>query len=370
MKFDFIIISDTLNVATDIQQLFHEMKKCTKPETRIIISHFNYFWLPILGLAEKLGLKNRQERNNWITNEDLYNFLTLEKYQIITHKTNLLVPFHIPYVSDLINRYFVHMPLINKFCFLNFIVARPLYETKKNKSVSIVVPARNEEKNIENTIKRLPKFGRHQEIIFIEGHSKDNTWFEIKRVQNKYKDVDIKAVKQTGLGKADAVRKGFKIAKGEILIILDADLTVSPKELPKFYNAITTGTGEYINGCRLVYPMEKGAMQFLNTVANHIFSIVFSWILGQKIKDTLCGTKVIARKDYDKIAKNRSYFGNFDPFGDFDLIFGAAKLNLKFIEVPVHYKSREYGQTNISRFRHGLLLLKMTLFSLSKIKFA
>jgi len=212
--------------------------------------------------------------------------------------------------------------------------------------------------------------GQYTEIIFIEGHSTDGTLEEIQRVCEKYsKQRNLRYFVQSGIGKGDAVRMGFSKASGDILMILDADLTVPPQDLIKFYNALATGKGEYINGSRLVYPMEKEAMRTLNIIGNKFFSIMFTWILGQRIKDTLCGTKALFKKHYQKIQQNRYYFGDFDPFGDFDLIFGSAKLNLKMVEIPIRYKARIYGTTNISRFKHGLLLLKMVLFSLNKLKF-
>jgi len=236
-------------------------------------------------------------------------------------------------------------------------------------SVTVVIPARNEAGNIENAIKRLPSMGAHTEIIFVEGNSSDKTWEEIKRVQGLYPERDIQALKQSGKGKADAVHYGFAKAKGDLLMILDADLTVDPEDLPKFYNAIVENKGEFINGSRLVYPLEKQAMRFLNMIANKLFGWVFTWLLGQRYRDTLCGTKVLSKNDYNRIVENRAYFGDFDPFGDFDLIFGATKLGLKTIEVPVRYKERTYGTTNIRRFRHGLLLFQMILLAARRLKF-
>ena len=237
-------------------------------------------------------------------------------------------------------------------------------------SVSIIIPARNEEGNIENAILRMPHFATKQEIIFVEGNSKDNTWEHIVNYSNKYKDkFTIKYIKQDGKGKGDAVRKGFELASGDILMILDADLTVQPESLPEFYQTVIQGKGDFIMGCRLVYPMENQAMRFLNMIGNKLFSLIFSWILNRQTKDTLCGTKVIFKDDYLRLQSNRKFFGDFDPFGDFDLIFGAYKLNLKIVEVPIRYQARQYGKTNISRFKHGMLLLKMSFFAARKIKF-
>ena len=185
----------------------------------------------------------------------------------------------------------------------------------------------------------------------------------------RFADRRCKLFRQTGTGKGDAVRLGFEKANGDILMILDADMTVPPEDLSRFYNAIIGGRGEFINGVRLVYPLEDQAMRFLNIIGNKFFSLAFSWILGQPIKDSLCGTKVIWKRDYEMIAKNRGYFGNFDPFGDFDLLFGAAKLNYKIVEMPIRYRSRTYGDTNIDRWRHGWMLLKMVLFAAKRIKF-
>jgi glycosyltransferase involved in cell wall biosynthesis len=217
---------------------------------------------------------------------------------------------------------------------------------------------------------RLPDFGKHVEIIFVEGNSTDDTWEKIQEIQKKYEEKrDIKIARQDGKGKADAVRKGYEMATCDILMILDADLTVPPEDIPKFYEAIATGKGEFINGSRLVYPMEKNAMRFLNILGNKFFSMAFSWVLEQPIKDTLCGTKVISRNNYIRLKSNREFFGNFDPFGDFDLLFGAYKLNLKIIDLPIRYQERTYGDTNISRFRHGFILLRMWFYAVGKIKF-
>ena len=252
------------------------------------------------------------------------------------------------------------------------IVRKRVHQESDNnkKSISVIIPAQNEKGNIENAVKRMPRMGKHTELIFVEGNSSDGTYEEMQRVTEKYIDQwDIKYTKQDHKGKGDAVRKGFDLATGDILIILDSDLTVPPEDLPKFYNAISTGKGEFINGSRLVYPLEKKAMRMLNLIANKFFSLAFSWLLEQPLKDTLCGTKAISKRNWKILSDNRKYFGDFDPFGDFDLLFGASKMNLKIVEVPIRYRAREYGDIEINRFQHGWLLLKMVVFALRKIKF-
>jgi glycosyltransferase involved in cell wall biosynthesis len=247
-------------------------------------------------------------------------------------------------------------------------VCRSLRKDANVHSASVIVPARNERGNIEPAVIRTPQFTDDLEIIFVEGHSQDGTWEEIQRVLAAYPDRDIKALRQPGKGKADAVFTAMDQARGDIVMILDADLTMPPEQLPKFWQALRSGKGEFVNGSRLVYPMEDQAMRGLNLLANKVFSYLFSWLLSQRLTDTLCGTKVLRRSDYERLKAGRAYFGDFDPFGDFDLIFGASKLNLKVVEVPIRYASRRYGETQISRFRHGLMLLRMVWFAFLRIK--
>jgi glycosyltransferase involved in cell wall biosynthesis len=232
----------------------------------------------------------------------------------------------------------------------------------------VIVPARNERGNIEPAVRRIPRFADDIEIIFVEGHSTDGTWEEIERVAAAYPQYDIKTMRQRGVGKADAVFSAMDRARGDVVMILDADLTMPPEQLPKFWHAIRSGKGEFVNGSRLVYPMEDEAMRFLNLVANRLFSILFTWLLSQRLTDTLCGTKVLRRSDYERLRQGRAYFGDFDPFGDFDLLFGASKLGLKIVEVPIRYGNRAYGETQISRFRHGVMLLRMVLFAFLRVK--
>lgn len=369
LEIDYIIVSDLITSVWDVQALFHKVRSYVNPRTKIIISTYNYLWEPLLRLGEKLGMKAKQPLQNWLSLKDIENLLQLENFEVIKVERKLLLPKYIPVANYVVNKFLANLPLINHLDLIRFISVRAVYSDPKDFSVSIVVPARNEKGNMENAIRRTPKFGAHQEFIFIEGHSSDGTYEEMLRIQQSYPEVDIKVMRQTGKGKGNAVREAFAAATCDILMILDADLTTPPEDMPKFYEALRNNKGEFINGCRLVYPMDKEAMRFLNFLANKFFGWLFSFLLGQRLKDTLCGTKVLFRKDYEKIISNRHYFGDFDPFGDFDLLFGAAKLNLKITEVIVRYRDREYGSTQISRFSHGWLLIKMSLFAARKIKF-
>lgn len=370
--FDYVILSDLIGYLDDVQRAFEQVNKACGPQTRVILTYFNYLWAPLLRIGERLGMKRPQPEQNWLALPDLQNLLSLAGFQTISMGYKILLPVRVPLLSSLCNRVLANLPLLRKLCLLEVIVARPAPTPVPEKalSCSIVVPARNERGNIEDVARRVPEMGRHTEIVFVEGNSRDGTEGEIERVIAAYPGRTMKLVRQgSGVGKGDAVRKGFATASGDVLMILDADLTVPPEELPKFLKALASGRGEYVQGSRLVYPMEKQAMRFLNTLGNKFFSLAFTWLLGQRFKDTLCGTKVLYRRDYARIAAGRGYFGDFDPFGDFDLIFGAAKLDLKIVEIPVRYRERTYGSTQISRFRHGWLLLRMCVFALFRIKF-
>lgn len=370
--FDYIILSDLLNDVWDVQAIFNNIKKYTKPNTRIIINTYNRVWEVPLGLIRKLGLSKPNLEQNWLTVPDISNLLELSGFEVVRTTQEILFPANIPILSKFLNRFVVRLWPFNHFALTNIIIARlkpNIFEIKSQSKVSVIVPARNEEGNIEEIISRTPDMGTSTEIVFVEGHSTDNTLEAINQSITKYPNKNISVFTQLGKGKGDAVRLGFSKASGDVLMILDADLTVPPEDLPKFYDALNNGTGEFINGVRLIYPMEDEAMRFFNLLGNKFFSYAFSWLLGQPIKDTLCGTKVLWKKDYERIAVNRLVFGDFDPFGDFDLIFGAARLNYKIVDLPIHYRARKYGSTNIQRWRHGFLLLKMVAFAARKLKF-
>jgi ubiquinone/menaquinone biosynthesis C-methylase UbiE len=368
-KFDYIILSDLVNDVPDVQELLTHIRQFAEPHTRLVLNFFNNLWRPILAAAERMDAKAPTMLQNWLSANDMANLLHLAQWELVKTDTRILWPTTTPLIEPLLNRWVA--PVFRSFCLTVVQVARPRPATPPDKhySCSVVIPARNEAGNIEAAVQRTPELGLGTEIIFIEGHSKDNTWEEIQRVAAKYPNRKIKLLKQQTKGKGGAVREAFAQATGDILFILDADLTMPPEQLPKFYEAARSGTAEFVNGVRLVYPMEDDSMQFANMIANHFFGLAFSWLLGQRLKDTLCGTKVMFRSDYEAIARNRSYFGDFDPFGDFDLLFGAAKLNLRILDLPIRYQARTYGSTNIQRWRHGVLLLRMVMFAATKLKF-
>ena len=364
--FDIVILSETLNFAADVQRILEKVHTVSHSRTRLILNFHSGLWRPLLGLATTLGIRAGHPPCNWLSSIDMRNMLGLAGWEVLKQQGRLLMTLPCFGLEKLINRFIA--PVLSQLGLTVFQVARPVQKPREKKTVTVVIPARNEAGNIEVAVRRTPSLGKHTELIFVEGNSTDQTWAEIERVRRAYPDLDIKALRQTGKGKGNAVREAFGAASGEILMILDADLTMPPEELPKFYDVLVSGRADFANGVRLVYPMEDKAMRFCNFCANKFFGIAFSWALGQPVKDTLCGTKVLFKKDYERIAANRAHFGDFDPFGDFDLLFGANHLHLKIADIPIRYRERTYGATNIQRWSHGLLLLRMLLLAITKIK--
>lgn len=369
-KFDVIILSDLVNDLWDVQAVFLQLQALCKPTTRIVINTYSRVWQLPLWLAEKLSLAKPNLEQNWFTVPDLKNLFSLTGFETLRSWMEVLFPFQIPLLSSFFNKVLVRFWPFSPLALTNFVLARLTpHETQLPFHVSVVVPARNEEGNIASIVERIPEMGAGTEIIFVEGHSTDQTYTRILDVAAAHPERKIRVLQQTGKGKGDAVRAGFSQASGEILMILDADLTVPPEDLPRFYEALVSGKGDFINGVRLVYPMQENAMRPLNFIGNKLFSVSFTWLLGQPVKDTLCGTKVLWKKGYERIAANRDYFGDFDPFGDFDLLFGAARQNMKIVDLPIRYRERTYGTTNIQRWKHGWLLVRMVLFALRRLKF-
>ena len=389
--FDYILLANSISSLENIQKVLKQLHHNCHPETRLIITFHNPAWEIILRLATALRQRMPLPASalNWLNLEDVENLLYLCGYQVVEHGKRLLFPKRFPLLSRLINQFIAPLPLINQLCLTEYIMARStrlatvatsssvpittpsnFHESAAQLSSSVVVPARNEAQNIEGCVSRLPRMGRHTEVIFVEGNSSDNTWEEIQRVQQKYQqEWDIKIIQQSGKGKGNAVREGFAMATGDVFIILDSDLTVMPEDLNEFFEAIAASHCEFANGCRLVYPVSDEAMPWLNRLANRFFAWLLSYLLNTKIKDSLCGTKALKKVHYEKIVENRRYFGEFDPFGDFDLLFGASKLGLQIKDIPVRYVPRSYGESNIQHFKECLVLLKMCLYAAKKIRF-
>jgi hypothetical protein len=370
---DYVVLSGVLDQVYDVYTALIRLNRMCAAHTRVVIVTYSRLWQPLLRLAEQLNLKSNVPAQNWIPTSEIRNLSEQAGLEVIKIQSGVLIPVRIPLMSRWINRWLAPLPILRHLNMVHLTVLRKAPIPGGKPKVSILVPARNESGNIAPLLDRLPLTSVDQEVVFVEGNSTDDTWCTIveeceKRRSEGYPST-LAYLKQPGVGKGDAVRAGFAAASGDIFIILDADLSVPPEELPRFVESLNGGTGEFINGSRLVYSMEDSAMRFLNLLGNRFFGSLFSFLLGQPVRDTLCGTKALSRANYHRIVENRSRFGDFDPFGDFDLLFGAASLNLKIRDQPVHYKARTYGSTNISRYRHGLLLLRMSWFAARRIRF-
>lgn len=372
-KFDVILLDYLPGYLRDIHQCVANLKAVCHARTRIYLLSLNHVWKPMLELGKLCGLVTRQPVDcNWISRTDLCNMLELNSFELVTQSTEQLLPFRLPLLSAFFNSFLVRLPCFRHFGMSEVVVARPVTKPRIDGDVScsVVVPARNESGNIRAALERIPVLGKQTEVIFVEGNSADDTWEVIQREVEAYEGPHkVKYLQQPGKGKWDAVHAGFEVAIGDVLVIQDGDLTAPPEDLPKFYEAIAEGHCEFANGCRLVYPMESQAMRFLNLMGNKFFAMALSFVLGQNLKDSLCGTKMMLRTDYERLLKRIEVLGDFDPFGDFNLLFGSAMLDLRIRDVLVRYRDRQYGDTNISRFRHGFILLQMTWFGLRKVKF-
>jgi SAM-dependent methyltransferase len=372
--FDVVLLVNVVTHLTDVQRTLEGLHPLCHARTRVFIYSYSRVWQPLLRLAEILSLKYRQPPEAWLPPEEIENMLWLADFEVVRRDRQIVFPMGVPGVAGLLNGFVGRLPVLDALSLMFGIVARPSPgRTRRGRvqepSTSVIVPCRNEAGHIRPLVDALPRLGPGSEFLLVEGNSTDDTEAVIKQVIAERPELPLRFLKQTGRGKGDAVRLGFAEARGEVVLILDSDMGVLPLDVPKFVDALVRGKGELVNGSRMVYPMEGRAMRFLNLLANKGFALLFSWLLGQQVRDTLCGTKALYREDYERIARNRSYFGDFDPFGDFDLLFGAARLNLRIVDVAVRYHERTYGETNISRWRHGWLLLRMSLFAARKLKF-
>ncbi|WP_438480191.1 glycosyltransferase [Oleiharenicola lentus] len=374
--FDYIVCNFLTGYLEDIQLALENMHASADPRTRLVITSLNNLWLWPLRGAQKANLVSPQPISNWLTSNDLVNLLELANWDVVVNGTKQLVPFKIPLITPFFNRFVANLPGFRWLGITLTVVARPnrrvdISADSNAPACSVIVPMRNESGNVRAALERIPTLGHGTEIVFVEGNSRDDTWEVLQREVAAYRGPHrIQLLRQPGKGKWDAVRTGFDAATGTVLVIQDGDLTAPPEDLPKFYDAIISGRAEFANGSRLVYPMEKKAMRFLNFLGNKFFALSLSFVLGQPIKDSLCGTKALLRTDYYRLRVRIKELGDFDPFGDFNLLFGAALMNLRIRDIPVRYKDRTYGETNISRFTHGWLLLRMTWFGLRKVRFA
>lgn len=365
-----ILLDGNVNHSTDIQELFESLKGAISRSSRLVAVLYNPYYRMVFSLMNLIGLRRGELPSTFISRSALENLARLSGFEVCRVQPILQFPFKWFCVGPILNSVLRVVPTVRWMGFAAVVTLRPIVEETKAPSLSIVVPARNEAGNIENVFSRLKNLEAFPvEIIFVEGHSKDNTWEQIQEAVRNYQGpFRVSAYQQTGKGKKNAVKEGFERATGDLLTILDADLTMPPEMLIRFYQAYCQGKGDFINGSRLVYPMATGSMQFLNHLGNIFFAKALSFVTDVQLTDSLCGTKLVSRRHYQIMNRWCENFGDFDPFGDFELIFPVAALGLGSIDVPVRYEARTYGTTNISRFQHGWQLLRMTLIGFFTFK--
>jgi Glycosyl transferase family 2 len=367
-----ILLNGTFNHSTDIQGLLTTLRAAMTSTGRVIAVVYNPYFGAIYKLANRLRLRSGDVPTTFVTYTDLDNIARLSGFRVVRMRSTVYSPLRLLGLGTFINAVLPAIPLLRHLSLAVVVVLAPEAAPDPTPTISVIVPTRNERGNIRPALDGLRAVRDELpglEVVFVEGHSTDGTWDEIQRLIPEYSpSFRILALQQTGKGKGDAVRLGFRSASGDALMILDADLTVPPPMLGRFYRAYRDGLGDFINGSRLVYGAESGAMRLLNSFGNVGFAKLLSRVLSVRISDSLCGTKLVARHDYERFTAWRRDFGDFDPFGDFELLFPAAVLGLRIVDLPVWYRARTYGETNISRFRHGWMLLKMTSIGFLKVR--
>jgi SAM-dependent methyltransferase len=365
--FDYIVLCDLVPYVDDLLTLFQVIRRHSHPRTRIVVSFHSNLWRPLLALSQALRLRPTRPVRNWIAPRDLVNLFELAGFQVVSQRQEILFPFGHGRIARALNGWVARIPPLNSLTLTSWAVARPLPEARRELKVSVIVPCRNEAGSIRPLIERIPELGAGTEIVFVEGGSTDDTRATIEAEIERRPDRDLRLLVQTGKGKWNAVQEGFEASTGDLLVIQDGDMTVDPEELTRVHEAIASGHGEFVNGNRLVYGMEPGAMRFLNMLGNKLFAGLLSRVLGQYVKDTLCGTKAVLRDDWERVRSRRAELGPADPYGDFELLLGSALLGLKISNLPVRYRARLYGETNIQRFSGGAALLRLAIAGYRRI---
>ena len=364
-----IVLNGIFDYCDDVEGLLASSRPRLARTTRLFIVLYNPYWRWLYSLCNRLGIRSGPVPNSFLTKVSLGHITQLTGFQLVRIRPIGYCPWRLWGFGDFLNKWLPVIPLLRWLSFANLVVLRPIIpEPEPTPTLSIIIPARNERGNIRPILERMPNFGTDTELIFVEGNSNDGTWEEIIRQTACHQGPHrIVTAQQSGIGKNDAVRLGFQLAGNDLVTILDADATVPPELIERFYSAYCKGLADFINGSRLVYTMEDSAMRFLNRLGNVFFAKALSVVLGTPLSDSLCGTKLMTKVDYERICRWRAEFGDFDPFGDFELLFGATELCLGLTDVPITYRARVYGSTNISRFRDGWLLLRMTFIGFSRI---
>lgn len=351
-KFDYVIMVDVVDHVYDVVDVFTSLRRFCHPTTRIILTTISPWWEPILSLMEKLSAKMPEGPHNFIEKRILGNMIEMVGFSVSYSGYLLLFPKWIPILSYIMNSIGVRIWGLNRLSAVQYMIIQPEFKKTFDLGLgcSVIIPCHNEEDNIESAVRRIPSMGKETEIIVVNDGSTDGTAEKVRALQKEISNLKLVDY-SPNRGKGQAVKQGFDAATQEVIMILDADVSTPPEELPRFFEPLNRGVCQFVNGTRMVYPMEEQAMRTVNLFFNKMFGYMMSFITQQTLTDTLCGTKALYRSDY-----KRMQWG-IDRWGDFDLLFGAAKMGSKIMEVPVHYLTRQSGESKMKSLKHGIHLL-------------
>ena len=355
-KYQRIILTDVVENYDDVFALLNIVSNLLTIDGKLIISSINTKYLILSRTLEFLKLKDSNENTSYIHVKKIRNITSGVGLEYQKFYTKQLFPFSFFYVGNVINKIMEIISFQLNLGIKTYIIFRPAIITNSKNSKSIIIPAKNEEGNLVELVSRIPKF-ENTEIIFSYGKSKDNTLKVMKQITQSNKLFKFKLVKQTKNGKANAVWEALNVVENDLIAILDADISVDPETLSDFFDIIEKNNADFVNGTRLIYDMEKNSMRFLNRIGNRFFQFFISKIIKEALTDSLCGTKVFKKSYLNDLYFWQNIFGKKDPFGDFDLIFAAAYSGQKIVEMPIVYRERKYGTTQIARFKDGFKLL-------------
>ncbi len=366
---DTVVISDIEHQLNPAKNLLN-LSRIVGDNTKIILLSKNMVWMILIKIL-KLFFSFSPKKNNFLPSSYLDNLYSSCNLELIRQEKIIALPINIPFLTKIINRIF-RLPLLNFFCMSNIAILKKKIKNSSNHKdlkISFIIPCKNEQDNIKVFEQKINENTEPDEYLFGDDNSSDKTSDEIDKLIEKLSDKKIIKYNGPGICKSENVYKGIDLSSGDIIVIYDADHTVSFEDI-KFSVSIMKKTNvDFINCTRMIYPQKDGAMKFANFIGNTIFASLFSLLFKKKITDTLCGTKIFYKKDWEKIKENTSQWGMKDLWGDFDLLIGAYKNNLKITEVPVTYYERRENETKMtSLISNTLRMFFIVIYSYYKLR--
>jgi len=370
-KWKTVILTFPLNNFVNLVGFFDKLDSSLNEEAKVIVSYYSKIWKPFFFIFSLFGLIRNYKNSLFFSKDTLEIFLRTGNFEISKKIPNYFIPFNIPIINKFLSILINFLPFLDNLSVTKvFYLRKKNYKKRQNKKISLIIPCKNEQGNILNIVTDAKKeLIIPYEIIFVDDKSSDNTFQIIIDCKKKFSDVDIQVTKGPGKGKSLAVNEGIKIATGYYSIIFDADMTVNMKDINVFYNAISNGNADIINGSRLVYKPYTGAMRYLNFLGNKFFSKLSSFITGELITDTLCGSKCFITKDFKIFNEFKDNNNINDIWGDFNILYSSNFYGLKCIDLPVRYYERVEGETKMKkRFYFFLNMLSTSIKAMNRFK--